>query len=100
MAISLDRLSKDAVRRFFPAPSETLVRAGIMSRDNVATASYNSRFRCPKTGGIGRLVESLRTGLQGCVVNAGRYLDRLAQTNGNDAIRRELSLGADVFEHS
>jgi protoporphyrinogen oxidase len=70
MAISLDRLSKDAVRRFFPAPNEDLVRTG-MSRNNVTTASYNSRFWYPKTGGIGRLVDGLRTGLQGCVVNQG-----------------------------
>ncbi|MFL6302184.1 MAG: protoporphyrinogen/coproporphyrinogen oxidase [Candidatus Sulfotelmatobacter sp.] len=63
MAISLDRLSKDAVRRFFPAPNEALVRTGI-SRNNVTTASYNSRFWYPKTGEIGRLVDGLRTGLQ------------------------------------
>lgn len=68
MAISLDRLSKDAVRRFFPAPNEALVRAG-MARNSVTSASYNSRFWYPKTGGIARLVNGLQTGLEDCVVN-------------------------------
>jgi protoporphyrinogen oxidase len=69
MAISLDRLSKDAVRRFFPAPNEALVRAGMAPQNHVSTSSYNSRFWYPRTGGIGRLVEGLRAGLNGCVVN-------------------------------
>jgi protoporphyrinogen oxidase len=69
MAISLDRLSKNAVRRFFPAPDEKLVRMGIAGTAAPSGQSYNSNFWYPKTGGIGRLVQGLRTGLTHCTVN-------------------------------
>jgi protoporphyrinogen oxidase len=62
MAISLDRLSIRAVKRFFPAPNEALVRAGILG-GSPATGEYNSNFWYPKTGGIGALVKGLSTGL-------------------------------------
>jgi len=69
MAICLDRLSKHAVRRFFPAPDEKLVRQG-MTREGTANASgYNSRFWYPKNGGIGKLVQGLRTDLDCCRLN-------------------------------
>lgn len=69
MAISLDRLSKNAVRRFFPAPDEGLVRAGMSAPRSANASGYNSRFWYPKNGGIGRLVQGLRTGLDGCMLN-------------------------------
>ncbi len=68
MVISLDRLSDCAVRRFFPAPDEDLVRKGMRAghRDNLG---YNARFWYPKAGGIGHLVDGLREGIENCVVN-------------------------------
>jgi protoporphyrinogen oxidase len=68
MAISLDRLSDGAVRRFFPVPNEDLVRKGMqtVSRDNLG---YNSNFWYPKEGGIGRLVDGLRRSVENCMVN-------------------------------
>jgi protoporphyrinogen oxidase len=63
MAISLDRLSARAVKRFFPPPVESLVRAGIECR-NAAAAGYNSQFWYPRSGGIGCLVQGLRCGLE------------------------------------
>jgi protoporphyrinogen oxidase len=68
MAISLDRLSISAVRRFFPAPDEALVRRGIQM-GSAGALGYNANFWYPKTGGIGHLVNGLRSGLDNCVVN-------------------------------
>ncbi len=69
MAISLDSLSKNAVRRFFPAPDEKLVRKGMVKGGLANVANYNSTFWYPKVGGIGRLVEGLRLGISNCAVN-------------------------------
>jgi len=69
MAISLDRLSKHAVRRFFPAPDENLVRTGMAGRVPLSAKSYNSTFWYPRAGGIERLVQGLRTGIGNCAVN-------------------------------
>jgi len=69
MAISLDRLSKHAVRRFFPAPNEELVRQGMSTTQTSRASSYNSRFWYPKNGGIGKLVQGLRMGLDHCMLN-------------------------------
>ena len=69
MAISLDRLSSGAVRRFFPAPDEVLVQAGMRATRQNYTLGYNANFWYPKVGGIGRLVQGLRNGIQNCVVN-------------------------------
>jgi len=68
MAISLDRLSRRAVRRFFPAPDESLVRKGMAAGASLAQ-SYNSTFWYPRAGGIGRLVDGLRSRLTNCGVN-------------------------------
>jgi protoporphyrinogen oxidase len=68
MAISLDRLSSSAVRRFFPAPDEALVRKGIHTGSG-GTLGYNASFWYPRTGGIGHLVNGLRRGLNNCEVN-------------------------------
>jgi protoporphyrinogen oxidase len=69
MAISLDRLSKDAVRRFFPAPDEKLVREGMTAGAGTSAKSYNSTFWYPRIGGIGRLVQGLRSGIRNGRVN-------------------------------
>lgn len=69
MAISLDRLSKHAVRRFFPAPDENLVRSGMIAGTSASVKSYNSSFWYPRSGGISRLVQGLRGGLDCCAVN-------------------------------
>ncbi len=68
MAISLDRLSEGAVRRFFPVPNEDFVRKGMRTgpKDNLG---YNARFWYPKVGGIGHLVDGLRKGIDNCLVN-------------------------------
>ena len=68
MAISLDRLSNSAVRRFFPPPDEALVRKGICSASK-DTLGYNAKFWYPKAGGIGHLVHGLSKGLKNCKVN-------------------------------
>jgi len=85
MAISLDRLSKHAVRRFFPAPDEKLVRQGMTAGASTGAKSYNSTFWYPKTGGIGRLVNGLRAGLSGCALNqdviAVNLQDRTVRTS-------------------
>jgi protoporphyrinogen oxidase len=69
MAIPLDRLSKLAVRRFFPAPDEKLVRLGMTASGASTTKGYNSAFWYPKVGGISRLVQGLRSGLNDCALN-------------------------------
>ena len=68
MAISLDRLSIGAVKRFFPPPNEALVRAGIRGGSPTA-GEYNSSFWYPKTGGIGALVKGLGAGLNAVRTN-------------------------------
>lgn len=62
MAIPLDRLSIQAVKRFFPPPNEALVRSGIRGASSSAS-EYNSNFWYPKTGGIEALVKGLAAGL-------------------------------------
>ncbi len=69
MAIPLERLSRRAVRRFFPAPDEKLVRMGMAGEAASAASSYNSTFWYPKAGGIGKLVHGLRCGIRNCAVN-------------------------------
>ncbi len=69
MAIPLDQLSKHAVRRFFPAPDEKLVRMGMTAKASANAEGYNSAFWYPRSGGIGRLVQGLRNGLECCAVN-------------------------------
>ena len=69
MAVSLDRLSRKAVRRFFPAPDENLVRSGMVAGSASNGNGYNSTFWYPKMGGIGQLVQGLRRGLRNCATN-------------------------------
>lgn len=54
LATSLEKLSKSAVKRFFPPPTEERVRLG-MTPGQIAPPEYNSRFWYPKQGGIERL---------------------------------------------
>ena len=88
MAIPLDSLSKRAVRRFFPAPDETLVRMGMVERVAASAKGYNSTFWYPKSGGIGRLVQGLRTGLNCCATNqdviAVNLQDKILRTKTQD----------------
>lgn len=68
MAIALGNLSIRAVKRFFPPPDETLVRAGIRGTP-LASHEYNSNFWYPQNGGIGALVKGLGHGLSGIRTN-------------------------------
>jgi len=68
MAISLDRLSISAVKRFFPPPDEKRIRAGLVSHGTTPT-EYNSTFWYPKQGGIELLVRGLGRGLKSVEVN-------------------------------
>lgn len=90
MAIGLDRLSKNAVRRFFPPPDEELVRKGMRSRANPGTTGYNSAFWYPKVGGIGRLVQGLQSGVKNLAlpqdVVSINLRDRTLCTGDNNAI--------------
>ncbi|MGB7932184.1 MAG: FAD-dependent oxidoreductase [Gammaproteobacteria bacterium] len=63
MAIALDGLSASALKRFFPKPDETLVKAGIDQRSKAAK-EYNSNFWYPRQGGIGRLPDGLTRNIQ------------------------------------
>jgi protoporphyrinogen oxidase len=90
MAISLDRLSIQAVKRFFPPPDESLVRAGIRG-ESTSAYEYNSTFWYPKTGGIGALVKGLASGLnnvrpnqQATAVDLG---ERALQTGTGETFR-------------
>jgi protoporphyrinogen oxidase len=69
MATSLERLSSSAVRRFFPAPDENLVRAGMSLHGRGTALGYNANFWYPKVGGISRLIEGLHNGVERCLVN-------------------------------
>jgi len=67
MAVSLDRLSNRAIRRFFPPPDEQRIRAGM--RGETSTQEYNTRFWYPQKGGIDRLVNGIAAGLQDVRMN-------------------------------
>jgi protoporphyrinogen oxidase len=69
MAIGLESLSAQAVRRFFPVPDEKLVRRGMVADQKDKVDSYNSTFWYPKIGGVQRLVDGLKLGLRDCAVN-------------------------------
>jgi protoporphyrinogen oxidase len=69
MAVQLDRLSSSAAKRFFPAPNESLVRNGAQQNAKNGGHGYNAQFWYPKSGGIGHLVNGIRSGLENCGVN-------------------------------
>lgn len=59
--ISTSDLSPNAAGRFFPAPDERRIRAGIDGED--LGGGYNAEFWYPVRGGISRLVNGLASGL-------------------------------------
>ncbi len=98
MAISLDRLSKRAVRRFFPTPDEKLVRQGMSAELGASATSYNSTFWYPKVGGIRRLVDGLRSGVRNCVTNqdivAVNLQDKILSTRTHGAFQWDAVLSS------
>ncbi len=63
MATPLNRLSIGAVKRFFPPPDETRIRAGFANTGE-RFAEYNTTFWYPKRGGIDVLTRGLAYGLK------------------------------------
>lgn len=90
MAVDMDRLSRDAVRRFFPAPDDRLIRAGIEG-SLPADQGYNALFWYPRQGGIGKLVHGLAQGVGPHTVYEGAVaLDlerRTLRTSGGRTFR-------------
>lgn len=81
MAISLDRLSSAAVRRFFPAPDERKIRAGMQAANLSENSGYNAQFWYPRSGGIGALVKGLSRGVEDQTVHADvRQIDLPTRT--------------------
>ena len=68
LATPLDRLSINAVKRFFPVADEGAIRRGIKGEAAV-TSGYNDSFWYPKSGGIEALVRGLAQGLERFAVN-------------------------------
>jgi len=64
MACSLDDLSVDAVKRFFPAPDRERIENGYNQGGANTDAGYNSQFWYPKHQGIGLLAQGLARGLK------------------------------------
>ncbi|MCX5895702.1 MAG: NAD(P)-binding protein [Proteobacteria bacterium] len=62
LAMSLDLISGNAVKRFFPPPEEKIIRAGMESDAN-SFPVYNSHYWYPRRGGIKALVQGLQAGL-------------------------------------
>ncbi len=58
MAIEVSRLTRSAIKRFFPAADEEKVFAGAQP-GGIAAETYNSRFWYPTRGGIGTLVDAM-----------------------------------------
>jgi protoporphyrinogen oxidase len=69
MATPLSRLSIGAVKRFFPLPDETRIRAGFANTGE-SFAEYNSTFWYPKRGGIDVLTRGLAHGLTNVATTA------------------------------
>ena len=64
LCVPLERLSADALKRFFPPPHEALITGS--GREAV---EYNSCFWYPRSGGIGKLAEGLARGCRGIYRN-------------------------------
>jgi protoporphyrinogen oxidase len=66
-AISLERLTTAAMKRFFPPPDDAKTRAGMErgARETVGAGTYNSKFWYPRMGGIELLIHGLARGLEG-----------------------------------
>jgi protoporphyrinogen oxidase len=63
LATSLDLISGNAVKRFFPPPDEQLIRSGIESSFS-RSEGYNAWFWYPRRGGIEKLAEGLKNSLK------------------------------------
>lgn len=61
-AISLDRISLSAIKRFFPKPDEGRILSGATKR-KMKVLEYNSNFWYPKQGGIDLVVSGLCKGV-------------------------------------
>ncbi len=57
-AIQLEKLGIHAASRFFPAPNEALIQAGL-AKEKTSAQTYNSLFWYPKVGGIELLTQGL-----------------------------------------
>lgn len=68
MVVPLEQLSTSAIKRFFPAPDEALVRKGIENTSGNGVG-YNARFWYPKVGGIDQLVKGISRGIKNGIVN-------------------------------
>ena len=68
LAISLERLSMKAVKRFFPVADESTIRKGIKGESS-PSSGYNASFWYPRMGGIERLVRGLARDLDNYYVN-------------------------------
>ena len=67
MAISLDRLSRNAIKRFFPPPNDELVRRGMEAISE--SSEYNSTFWYPTLGGIQSLTRGMAAGIHDLRLN-------------------------------
>jgi protoporphyrinogen oxidase len=98
MAISLDRLSRNAVRRFFPAPDENLVRLGMTRNHGGRASGYNSTFWYPEVGGIELLVQGLRAGIKSYSLNQNvasvNLREKTVRTDSGDTIRWDNMLSS------
>lgn len=68
LAISLDRLSMNAVKRFFPVADEAAIKQGIKGEPS-AISGYNASFWYPRVGGIELLSRGLSNGLERYYLN-------------------------------
>ena len=89
LAIPVDRLSRGALRRFFPPPDETRVRRGMEPDGSPVDGGYNSCFWYPRVGGISRLVRGLACGIDRMHLSTGVVSlklpeRRLKTTEGNE----------------
>ena len=95
LATPLERLSPDAVRRFFPPPDDEKVRAGMVP-DAGSPVEYNSRFWYPRRGGIARLVRGLARGVRKLslseAVASVNLQDRTLRTGSSRELRWEFLL--------
>ena len=67
LATSVNRISHNAVTRFFPPPAKNKIDQGMTEKNGSAGSSsdglYNSSFWYPKRNGIQTLVDGLKTGV-------------------------------------
>jgi protoporphyrinogen oxidase len=91
MAVSLDCLSSQAVKRFFPPPNQELVQAGIQG-EVARVGEYNSKFWYPRKGGIGSLVQGLAAGLPSAGVCTGQPVIAIDLEN-----RQVQTAGGQIF---